>query len=157
MAAGAASHLKSKHAAEGSRETPAPPDDLYRCKGIVPFAAEEAADETARLGLPPPEASAATKLGDSWWLFNGVAGRLTLEPLRNCAGPASIVFMGRDLRLRAPAIEEALRLPPGSVGDARAPKPAFGPGDGLVACGVALGLSRPIGGGGGEGVREVVE
>ena len=110
----------------------APPDDLYRCKGIVPFAAEEAADETARLGLPPPEASAATKLGDSWWLFNGVAGRLTLEPLRNCAGPASIVFMGRDLRLRAPAIEAALRLPPGSVGDARAPKPAFGPGDGLL-------------------------
>ena len=50
--------------------------------------------------------------------------------------------------------EEALRLPQGSVGDARAPKPAFGPGAGLVACGVALGLSMPIGGGGGEGVRD---
>ena len=41
----------------------------------------------------------STKLGDTWWLFNGVAGRLTLEPLRASAGPPSIVFMGDGLSL----------------------------------------------------------
>ena len=56
-------------------------DELYRSKGIVPLAFAEATAESARQGLPPPTAAQATKLGDTWWLFNGVAGRLTLEPL----------------------------------------------------------------------------
>jgi G3E family GTPase len=59
----------------------APPDELYRTKGIVPFSLVEAEAEAARQGLPAPTAALRTQLGDTWWLFNGVAGRLTLEPL----------------------------------------------------------------------------
>ncbi|KAL1528103.1 hypothetical protein AB1Y20_009468 [Prymnesium parvum] len=104
----------------------APADDLYRCKGVVRLAAAEAAanDGEAREGEP-----------SEWWLFNGVAGRLTLEPLRSSEGPASLVFMGRDLARRTKAIAAALELPAGAVVDANAP--GFAP---AVNRGVARGL-----------------
>ena len=70
-------------------------DELYRTKGVVPLDFEEAVAERARQGLPPPTKEKSSALGDTWWLFNGVAGRLTLEPLSSCAGPTSIVFMGQ--------------------------------------------------------------
>ena len=72
----------------------------------------------------------------AWWLFNGVAGRLTLEPLPRCDGPTSLVFMGRDLRRRTRALAEALQLPPGAVVDANASgSAAFGGGVARGLCG----------------------
>lgn len=121
----------------------APPDDLYRSKGVVPLAFEEAAAECARQGLPAPTKATATQLGDTWWLFNGVAGRLTLEQLHNTAGPTSLVFMGNGLGLRVPDIEAALGLPQGCVTKVVAlpARPQFG--EALIACGVARGLCAP--------------
>ena len=109
---------------------------------------EARAEEAARQGLPPPDREQATKLGDTWWLFNGVAGRLTIEPLLNCAGPTSIVFMGQDLKLVAPDLAKALKLPAGSVtsaGELAKPKPKINVqmGQRIVTCGVARGLSAP--------------
>ena len=120
----------------------APADDLYRTKGVVPLSAAEA----ARQGLPPPATDAAggagTQLGDTWWLFNGVAGRLTLEQLHNTAGPTSIVFMGHGLEPRLRDIDRALGLPSGSVTRVSALPPVkFG--ERLIACGVARGLTAP--------------
>ena len=127
----------------------APTDDLYRTKGVVPLAAHDAAEELARLadaGAAPPGVAAAP----GWWLYNGVAGRLTLEPLPRCAGPTSLVFMGRDLRRRVKAMAAALGLPAAAVRDANAMMP--GPrirgadkraaGEGLSE-GVARGLCLP--------------
>ena len=122
----------------------ASPDELYRTKGIVPLAFEEAAAEAERQSLPPPTRDQATNLGDTWWLFNGVAGRLTLEPLLACAGPTSIVFMGHGLELRVGDIEAALGLPGGCVRRVTAQPPAPRFGQRLIACGVARGLSAPI-------------
>jgi hypothetical protein len=123
----------------------APPDDLYRSKGVVPLTFAEAAAECARQGQPPPApGTKSTRLGDTWWLFNGVAGRLTLEQLRHTAGPASLVFMGHGLELRVPDIEEALGLPGGCVRRVTAQPPAPQFGQRLIACGVARGLSAPI-------------
>ena len=124
-------------------------DELYRCKGVVPFTLEEATAEAARQGLPAPSAEsgeAGTRLGDTWWLFNGVAGRLTLEPLLACAGPASLVFMGQGLKMLVPRIEKALGLPAKSVmsaGTLDAPKPLIKVelGQRLITCGAARGLS----------------
>ena len=87
-----------------------------------------------------------TNLGDTWWLFNGVAGRLTLEPLRASAGPPSIVFMGDGLSLVKARLEKALALPAGAVqsaGTLAAPKPTIKVqfGQRLIECGVARGLS----------------
>ena len=122
-----------------------PPDDLYRSKGVVPLTFAEAAAECARQGQPPPAPDTkGTRLGDTWWLFNGVAGRLTLEQLRHTAGPTSLVFMGHGLELRVPDIEEALGLPGGCVGRVTAQPPAPQFGRRLIACGVARGLSAPI-------------
>lgn len=124
-------------------------DELYRSKGIVPLTFAEAAAEAARQGLPPQAEEGATALGDTWWLFNGVAGRLTLERLSACAGPTSMVFMGEGLKLVVPDIEEALGLPPGSVtsaGTLSEPRPTLKvPGfeRRVVTCGVARGLSAP--------------
>ena len=122
----------------------APPDDLYRSKGVVPLSFAEAAAECARQGQPPPAPDAkGTNLGDTWWLFNGVAGRLTLEQLHNTAGPTSLVFMGNGLGLRVPDIEAALGLPQGCVTTVVAlpARPQFG--EALIACGVARGLCAP--------------
>ena len=124
----------------------APADDLYRTKGVVPLSAAEAAAEAARQGLPPPAADAAggagTNLGDTWWLFNGVAGRLTLEQLHHTAGPTSVVFMGHGLEPRLRDIDRALGLPSGSVTRVSAVPPVkFG--ERLIACGVARGLTAP--------------
>ena len=91
--------------------TVAPTDDLYRTKGVVPLSAAEAAAELERCGRPDEAAA--------WWLFNGVAGRLTLEPLPRCAGPTSLVFMGRDLARRTKAIAAALGLPADAVTNAK--------------------------------------
>ena len=123
-------------------------DELYRSKGVVPLAFAEAAGEAARQGLPPPTEEQATKLGDTWWLFNGVAGRMTLEPLESCAGPASMVFMGQGLALVVPDLEKALGLPAGSVTNAGtltkpAPKVKVQLGQRMITCGVARGLSAP--------------
>ena len=121
-------------------------DELYRTKGVVPLAFAEAEAEAARQGLPPPTRENSTKLGDTWWLFNGVAGRLTLEPLRASAGPPSIVFMGDGLSLVKARLEKALALPAGAVqsaGTLAAPKPTIKVqfGQRLIECGVARGLS----------------
>jgi len=158
----------------------APPDDLYRSKGVVPLAPAEAAAElakragtgaaqdlpgyfspsfvaTSRLESGGPELTAQGGGGGGgggeggggggggggdvpvWWLFNGVAGRLTLEPLTSHAGPASLVFMGRDLFRRKKAIAAALGLPPTAVVGA-----AMASGGGpLVPRGVARGLCVP--------------
>jgi hypothetical protein len=62
-------------------------DELYRCKGVVPLTLDEATAEAGRQGLPPPSREHSSALGESWWLFNGVAGRLTLEPLLSCILP----------------------------------------------------------------------
>ena len=123
----------------------APPDELYRTKGIVPFTLVEAEAEAARQGLPAPTAALRTQLGDTWWLFNGVAGRLTLEPLAQCAGPASLVFMGHSLGRAVPRIEKALGLPSGAVTSVSAATPIVRVqlGQRLVACGAARGLSAP--------------
>ena len=126
----------------------AAPDELYRSKGIVPFAFGEAVAEAARQGLPPPNKDQATNLGDTWWLFNGVAGRLTLEPLLACAGPTSIVFMGQGLKLLASDLAAALELPAGSItsaGELAKPKPKVNVqlGQRMITCGVARGLSAP--------------
>ena len=123
-------------------------DELYRCKGIVPLAFSEATAEAARQGLPPPTRELATNLGDTWWLFNGVAGRLTLEPLLACAGPPSLVFMGHGLKHISDDLEKALALPPGSVssvGELSKPNPRvkLQLGQRMIACGVARGLSAP--------------
>ena len=122
-------------------------DELYRSKGVVPLAFAEAAAEAARQGLPPPTTEQATQLGDTWWLFNGVAGRLTLEPLTACGGPTSMVFMGQGLKLLVDDIEKALALPKGSVTNAGTldkPKPKVKVqigGPRIMTCGVARGLS----------------
>ena len=124
-------------------------DELYRTKGIVPLPFEEAQAESQRQNLPPPTQDQATNLGDTWWLFNGVAGRLTLEPLMACAGPASLVFMGQGLKMGVADLEKALGLPKGaitSVGELANPKPkgmiSFGSGDKkIISCGVARGLT----------------
>ena len=124
-------------------------DELYRTKGIVPLSFEEAQAESQRQNLPPPTQDQATNLGDTWWLFNGVAGRLTLEPLMACAGPASLVFMGQGLKMGVADLEKALGLPKGaitSVGELANPKPkgmiSFGSGDKkIISCGVARGLT----------------
>ena len=126
----------------------ASPDELYRTKGIVPLAFEEAAAEAERQSLPPPTRDQATNLGDTWWLFNGVAGRLTLEPLLACAGPTSIVFMGQGLKMLAADLAKALELPAGSVtsaGELAKPKPKVNVqiGQRMITCGVARGLSTP--------------
>ena len=123
----------------------APPDDLYRSKGVVPLSFAEAAAECARQGQPPPAPDAkGTNLGDTWWLFNGVAGRLTLEQLHNTVGPPSLVFMGHGLELRVADIEAALGLPAGCVRRVTAQPPAPRFGQRLIACGVARGLCAPI-------------
>ena len=152
----------------------APPDDLYRCKGVVPLAPAEAAAEMAKRagggataqGLPgyfSPSFVATSRLesdvseltvqgGGSgggggggggggvevpgWWLFNGVAGRLTLEPLASHPGPASLVFMGRDLFRRKAKLAAALGLPTTAVVGAATAR-GGGP---LVPRGVARGL-----------------
>jgi len=123
----------------------APPDDLYRSKGVVPLSFEEAAAEAARQGLAPcwGEGEGGSRLGDTWWLFNGVAGRLTLEPLLHTAGPTSLVFMGRNLKQRMPKIEAALRLPAGTVTNVYATAPPVLFGERLITCGVAKGLAAP--------------
>jgi len=123
----------------------APPDDLYRSKGVVPLSFEEAAAEAARQGLAPcwEEGDGGSRLGDTWWLFNGVAGRLTLEPLLRTAGPTSLVFMGRNLKQRMPKIEAALRLPAGTVTNVYATAPPVLFGERLITCGVAKGLAAP--------------
>ena len=123
-------------------------DELYRTKGIVPLDFAEAAAEAARQGLPPPAEQPASQLGDTWWLFNGVAGRLTLEPLPSCAGPASVVFMGQGLAYLAADLEKALALPAGavtSVGALAKPAPVVKVqfGQKMIVCGVARGLSAP--------------
>ena len=123
-------------------------DELYRSKGIVPMTFTEAEAEAARQGLPPPTKGQASNLGDTWWLFNGVAGRLTLEPLPNCAGPTSLVFMGQGLAYLVADLEKALKLPAGAVTDAgtlNQPKPKINIelGQRMVTCGVARGLSVP--------------
>jgi len=92
-----------------------------------------------RLFTPP----AVNRLGDTWWLFNGVAGRLTLEPLLHTAGPTSLVFMGRNLKQRMPKIEAALRLPAGTVTNVYATAPPVLFGERLITCGVAKGLAAP--------------
>ena len=77
-------------------------------------------------GPPAADAREQTKLGDTWWLFNGVAGRLTLEPGRASAGPPSIVF-GDGLSL-VKAAREGARPPAGAVqsaGTLAAPKPTI--------------------------------
>ena len=112
------------------------------------MALEEAAAEAKRQGLPPPTKEQATNLGDTWWLFNGVAGRLTLEPLSSCAGPTSIVFMGTGLALMVSDLEKALALPAGavtSVGTLSKPEPKVNVqfGERMITCGVARGLSAP--------------
>lgn len=123
----------------------APPDDLYRSKGVVPLSFEEAAAEAARQGLAPcwGEGEGGSRLGDTWWLFNGVAGRLTLEPLLHTAGPTSLVLMGRNLKQRMPKIEAALRLPAGTVTNVYATAPPVLFGERLITCGVAKGLAAP--------------
>ena len=93
-----------------------------------------------RLFTPP----AVNRLGDTWWLFNGVAGRLTLEQLHNTVGPPSLVFMGHGLELRVADIEAALGLPAGCVRRVTAQPPAPRFGQRLIACGVARGLCAPI-------------
>ena len=149
----------------------APPDDLYRSKGVVPLAPAEAAAEMAKRagggaaaqpGYYSPSFVATSRLesdvseltvqaggggggggsgggggeAPGWWLFNGVAGRLTLEPLASHPGPASLVFMGRDLFRRKKALAAALGLPPTAVVGA-----ATARGGGLlVPRGVARGL-----------------
>ena len=123
-------------------------DELYRTKGVVPLALAEAEAEAARQGLPPPDKEATTQLGDTWWLFNGVAGRLTLEPMPSCAGPTSMVFMGQGIKLLVDDIEKALALPKGSVtsaGTLSQPMPKLNVqfGQRLITCGVARGLSAP--------------
>ena len=123
-------------------------DELYRCKGIVPLDFDEAVAEAERQGLTPPGREQATNLGDTWWLFNGVAGRLTLEPLVACAGPPSLVFMGQGLAFLANDLAKALALPPGSVtsaGELCKPKPKVKVqmGQKMITCGVARGLSAP--------------
>jgi len=120
-------------------------DELYRCKGVVPLTLDEATAEAGRQGLPPPSREHSSALGESWWLFNGVAGRLTLEPLLSCAGPTSIVFMGVDLGLLVPRLEKALDLPKGTVrsaGTLAQPKPKINVqmGQKLITCGAARGL-----------------
>ena len=104
-------------------------DELYRTKGVVPLAFAEAEAEAARQGLPPPTRENSTKLGDTWWLFNGVAGRLTLEPLRASAGPPSIVFMGDGLSLVKARLEKrSTRVTAGAVAAGTglaAPKPTI--------------------------------
>mmetsp|Transcript_37737 Transcript_37737/g.123434 ORF Transcript_37737/g.123434 Transcript_37737/m.123434 type:complete len:196 (-) Transcript_37737:297-884(-) len=106
---------------------------------------EEAAAEAARQGLAPcwEEGEGGSRLGDTWWLFNGVAGRLTLEPLLHTAGPTSLVFMGRNLKQRMPKIEAALRLPAGTVTNVYATAPPVLFGERLITCGVAKGLAAP--------------
>ena len=118
-------------------------DELYRTKGVVPLSFAEATAEAQRQRLPPPTTAQATRLGDTWWLFNGVAGRLTLEQLHNTAGPTSLVFMGNGLGLRVPDIEAALGLPQGCVTKVVAlpARPQFG--EALIACGGARGLCAP--------------
>ena len=106
------------------------------------------AAEAERQSLPPPTREQATNLGDTWWLFNGVAGRLTLEPLLACAGPTSIVFMGQGLKMLAADLAKALELPAGSVtsaGELAKPKPKVNVqiGQRMITCGVARGLSTP--------------
>ena len=138
----------------------------YRSKGVVPLSFEEAAAEAARQGLAPCWGEgeggsrrrvvaphhcgqrlftppAVNRLGDTWWLFNGVAGRLTLEPLLHTAGPTSLVFMGRNLKQRMPKIEAALRLPAGTVTNVYATAPPVLFGERLITCGVAKGLAAP--------------
>ena len=132
----------------------APPDDLYRSKGIVPLSTADADAERARgnastlAQAPPAEAAAAAAAAAAsagagadveWWLFNGVAGRLTLEPLASSNGPASLVFMGRDFKRRLRAIGLALALLVVAVVDANVAKPEFAIGGGVarglcVAC-----------------------
>ena len=79
-------------------------------------------------------------MGDTWWLFNGVAGRLTLERLHRSEGPTSIVVMGQDLARRVRAMAEALRLPEAAI--VSAAPPAEG---GLISRGIARGLCAPCG------------
>jgi hypothetical protein len=133
----------------------ASPDELYRIKGVVPFSFDEATAEAARQGLPAPDADArASKLGDTFWLFNGVAGRLTLEPLPKCAGPASLVMMGQGLHLVVADLETALSLPRGAMKDAGTltkPNPTvkvqfnapIGFAPRMISNGVARGLCAP--------------
>ena len=122
----------------------APPDDLYRTKGIVPFSFAEAEAEAVRQGKPPGQDwGTGTNLGDTWWLFNGVAGRLTLEHMPNNAGPASLVLMGRDLKRRKAAFEKALSLPAGSVVDATISRMADMKVASSFKFGVARGLATP--------------
>ena len=114
----------------------------------LPLAFDDAVAEAERQGLPPPGREQATNLGDTWWLFNGVAGRLTLEPLVACAGPPSLVFMGQGLAFLANDLAKALALPPGSVtsaGELCKPKPKIKVqmGQKMITCGVARGLSAP--------------
>ena len=73
------------------------------------------------------------------------AVRLTLDPLAQCAGPASLVFMGHSLGRAVPRIEKALGLPAGAVTSVSAAKPIVRVqlGQRLVACGAARGLSAP--------------
>lgn len=120
----------------------APPDDLYRTKGVVPFTFAEAAEEAKRQGIDAPRGSGGN-LGDTWWLFNGVAGRMTLEPLTNIAGPASLVFMGRDLKRRTKPLAAALGLPPMAVTNAAIVSNVQMGGQ-LIGCGVARGLCAPL-------------
>ena len=80
-------------------------------------------------------------------LQRGVAGRLTLEPLRASAAPPSIVFMGDGLSLVKARLEKALALPAGAVHpERRHPRGAEADDQGavgqrLIECGVARGLS----------------
>ena len=97
-----------------------------------------------RQGKPPGQDwGTGTNLGDTWWLFNGVAGRLTLEHMPNNAGPASLVLMGRDLKRRKAAFEKALSLPAGSVVDATISRMADMKVASSFKFGVARGLATP--------------
>ena len=127
----------------GGRVLLHPRDDGAR-RGVG--AEEEGADEHHLRLFALDGRRLRRELGDTRWLFNGVAGRLTLEPLRASAGPPSIVFMGDGLSLVKARLEKALALPAGAVqsaGTLAAPKPTIKVqfGQRLIECGVARGLS----------------
>lgn len=112
----------------------------------MPLARADADAERARRaaaageGGATAEARGSRDLGEvEWWLYNGVAGRLTLEPLPSSNGPPSLVLMGRDLRRRINRIGEALQLPTGAIADANGPKPFAM----SIGSGVARGLCGP--------------
>ena len=99
--------------------SPPPPDDLYRAKGLLRLEAAEGGEGgdgggESGGGGGGGEGNGVEEGGDGggeWWLFNLVAGKLTLERLPSFSGPTSLVFMGRDLDRWAATITERLRLP----------------------------------------------